>query len=313
MYDWRIFKSQSYNFPLVTVGNISAGGTGKSPFVGYLVWLLQKDNKLATLSRGYGRKTKGFHLVNTYSEALDVGDEPLQLKRSYPDIQVAVDADRQNGIQELMKTLVKPEIIILDDAFQHRKVQGGFQIVLTAYYNLYVNDYPLPAGDLREPISAAARAQVIVVTKCPVNLSVKEQGKITEQLNPLSHQKVYFTAIDYDVFVYNGESKKELLDFIKDSFCLVTGIAEPKPLLEYLNQQDATYSHFNYPDHHVFSAKEINQIAEHKKVLTTQKDYMRLQNETTLKGKLFYLPIGIQFLNKETEFQAQLFEFVKHH
>lgn len=310
MYDWQIFKSQAYDFPLVTVGNISAGGTGKSPFVGYLVSLLQKDNKLATLSRGYGRKTSGFQIVSRENAAIDVGDEPLQLKQNYPCIQVAVDADRCNGIQQLRESLVKPEIIILDDAFQHRKVQGGFQIVLTAYYNLYVDDYPLPVGDLREPISAAARANVIIVTKCPVGLSVESQKKITKRLKPLTNQKIYFTAITYDPFVYGNEAKKELTEYIKKSFCLVTGIAEPKPLLDYLNKQSATYTHLNYPDHHVFSINEINQIAEHEMILTTQKDYMRLQNEIALKGKLFYLPIGVQFLNHEAEFKEQLFNFV---
>lgn len=311
MYDWGVFKSQQYNFPLITVGNISAGGTGKSPFVGYLVSLLQKDNKLATLSRGYGRETSGFQIVKTESEAINVGDEPLQLKQNYPATQVVVDADRRNGIKQLMRAPVKPEVIILDDAFQHRKVQGGFQIVLTAYYNLYINDYPLPAGDLREPISAAARAQVIVVTKCPVDLSEESQKEIAEKLKPLPNQKVYFTAIAYDAFVYNNKSKKQLLDFIKDSFCLVTGIAEPKPLLNYLDKQNATYTHLNYPDHHVFSTKEIEQIAAHKMILTTQKDYMRLQNEASLKGKLYYLPIGVQFLANEAEFKEQLSNFVK--
>lgn len=310
MYDWGIFKSTTYNFPIITVGNISAGGTGKSPFVGYLVSLLQKEKNIATLSRGYGRKTTGFQLVKTTSEAVNVGDEPLQLKQSYPNIEVAVDADRRNGISELSLLKVKPEVIILDDAFQHRKVKAGFQIVLTAYYNLYVNDYPLPVGDLREPISAAARAQVIMVTKCPANLSVEAQQEIERKLTPLLSQQVYFTTIIYSDFVFGHELKISLSAFLEEEFCLVTGIAEPKPLLEYLEKMKAEFSHSSYPDHHVFSDKEISQMTQCKKILTTQKDYMRLQNEESLKGKIFYLPIEIQFLNKEAVFKKQLREFV---
>ena len=249
-------------------------------------------------------------MVNSTSETHSVGDEPLQLKQNYPSIQVAVDADRRNGIQQLMQVSEKPEIIILDDAFQHRKVQGGFQVLLTAYYNLYVNDYPLPAGDLREPISAATRAQVIVVTKCPVNLSVKAQQIITQKLKPLPNQQVYFTSIIYAKFVYGNNRKIVSTDFFKDEFCLVTGIAEPKPLIEYLTQKGCKFSHQNFPDHHVFLKKEIIGIATHKKILTTQKDYMRLQNEESLKGKLFYLPIEIQFLNNEADFKEQLNDFL---
>ena len=313
MYDFGIYRSTTYSFPLITVGNISAGGTGKSPFVGYLVSLLQKEYKIAVLSRGYGRKTKDFQFVNIDSKAINVGDEPLQLKGNFPDIQVAVDGDRRNGIKQLTKLSVKPEVIILDDAFQHRKVKGGFQVVLTAYYNLYTNDYPLPAGDLREPISAAARANVIIVTKCPINLPGEEQQKITKQLKPLAHQQVFFTAITYDAFVYGLENKLKigLSEFLKQKFCLVTGIAEPKPLVDYLNSKQAKFSHNNYPDHHVFSNKEIAEIAKNDVILTTQKDYMRLQNEKTLIDKLFYLPISVQFLNNETAFKKQLFDFVQ--
>jgi len=310
MYDWCVFKSRDYDFPVITVGNISAGGTGKSPFVGYLVGLLQGQKRVSMLSRGYGRKTKGFQFVKTTSIASEVGDEPLQLKQSFPKTEIAVDADRRNGIEVLCSQKIKPEVIILDDAFQHRKVKGGFQVVLTAYYNLYTNDYPLPAGDLREPVSAVERADVIIVTKCPLELSNVEQREIIAKLNPKINQKVYFTAIQYDEFVYSETLKIKLSILLKEEFCLVTGIATPKPLLEFLNKQGARYIHSNFPDHHLFSSKEIDLMALNKIILTTQKDYMRLQNETRLKGKLFYLPIGISFLNKEEDFKEQLFDFV---
>lgn len=308
MYDWGIFKSTTYNFPLITVGNISTGGTGKSPFVIYLVNLLHTQKKTAVLSRGYGRKTKEFSFVKEDSHAVQVGDEPLQLKKKFPEITVAVDGDRRNGIEQLTKQPVKPELIILDDAFQHRKVKANFQILLTAHYNLYVNDYSLPAGNLREPISAAARANVIIVTKCPKDIPIETQNKIINKLKPLKHQTVYFTSINYNNFVYGYDTKIDLKTFLKNTFCLVTGIAEPKPLLVFLNTHGANYTHNNYPDHHVFSDTEIIAIAKNETILTTEKDFMRLQYEPNLKGKLFYLPIGISFINNELKFKEQFFE-----
>ena len=310
MYDWNIFKNTEYDFPVITVGNISAGGTGKSPFVGYLISILKKNKQITTLSRGYGRKTKGFQIVNEASKAIEIGDEPLQLKRSFPEVNVIVDEDRRNGIKKICSINI-PDVLILDDAFQHRKVKGGFQVVLTAYYNLYVNDFPLPAGDLREPISAANRADVIIVTKCPVNLSKTDQLAIAKKLKPLPSQNIYFTAVVYDVNVYSKDQEFSFIKFIKEEFCLVTGIATPEPLLDYLKGKKANYTHLNYPDHHLFSGKEIDKMSSYNKILTTQKDYMRLQNEPALKGKLFYLPISIKFLNEEESFKKSLFSFVE--
>ena len=308
MYDWNFFKSTSYNFPVITVGNISAGGTGKSPFVAYLISLL-KEKQLATLSRGYGRTTKGFKIVKENSKAHEIGDEPLQLKLSYPYVNVVVDEDRRNGIEQL-KRINEPDVLILDDAFQHRKVKAGLQIILTAYYNLYSNDSSLPVGDLREPKSAAKRADVIIVTKCPGDLSKEDQLRTIKQLKPASAQKVYFTTIAYDSYVYSNETKVLLSEFLKEKFCLVTGIATPKPLLDFLQNESANFTHLNYPDHHIFSNEEINEMTKYDKVLTTQKDYMRLQHESTLFSKLFYLPIGVEFLNEEQSFKNCLFSFV---
>ncbi len=310
LYDWGIYKSQSYDFPIICVGNLSVGGTGKSPFVSYLIELLQKDKQLATLSRGYKRSTKDFQLATANSTALEIGDEPLQFKVTHPKTIVAVDANRKNGINQLLTHKPAPEIIILDDAFQHRKVQAGFQILLTAYYNRYTNDCMLPAGDLREPISAAARATIIIVTKCPLDLSNSAQQKIKKQLRPLAHQKVYFTGITYAEDIYGTHTKIKLTHFLQDSFCLVTGIAEPAPLVSHLKNLDAKFTHLNFPDHHVFSQKELDKISTHKRVLTTQKDFMRLQHVTALKNKLFYLPISIQFLNTEEDFKQQVFDFI---
>ncbi len=311
LYDWGIYKSQSYDFPVICVGNLSVGGTGKSPFVSYLIDLLQKDRQLATLSRGYKRSTTGFHLATTTSTALEIGDEPLQFKVTHPKTIVAVDANRKNGIRQLRTQKPLPKIIILDDAFQHRKVRAGLQILLTAYYNRYTNDCMLPAGDLREPISAAARASIIIVTKCPLDLSNSAQQKIKKQLQPLAHQKVYFTGIAYAEDIYASHAKAKLTDFLKETFCLVTGIAEPAPLVTHLKNLEAEFRHLNYPDHHVFSKKELEKISTYQRILTTQKDFMRLQHVPALKNKLFYLPITIQFLNTEEDFKQQVYDFIK--
>ena len=309
MYDWGIFKSTTYNFPIITVGNISAGGTGKSPFVIYLVGLFFKQKKIAVLSRGYKRKTTGFHFTDVTSNATDVGDEPLQLKKKFPEITVAVDADRKNGISKL-QTNIQPNLIILDDAFQHRKVKAGFQIILTTYYNLYVNDYPLPAGDLREPKSAAKRANCVVVTKCPLNIASQEKQQILQKLKPQNFQKVYFTGIHYGDNVIGKTTELNLQEFLQKEFCLVTGIATPKPMLDYLKSKGARFTHKDFPDHHNFSFKEIDELADESLILTTEKDYMRLFSYKKLETKLFYLPIEIKFLGKEQEFKDTVLQYI---
>ena len=308
LYDWNVLKSKTYNLPIITIGNLSAGGTGKSPFVIYLANKLKGRNKIAVLSRGYGRSSKGFQFVDTTDSANHAGDEPLQLKQTHPEITVAVDADRRNGIEELKKQ--HPDLIILDDALQHRKVKAGLQILLTAYYNLYSEDCMLPAGDLREPVSAAARAQIIIITKCPENLPRLNQKEILKKLKPLPYQKVFFTAIVYAEEVFSVNANQKLTDFLKEEFCLVTGIAEPKPLLDFLKEKDARFQHLNFPDHHNFSKKELQEIALHHKILTTQKDFMRLQHVEALRGKLFYLPITVSFLNDEDQFLKLINKFI---
>lgn len=310
MYDWGVFKSTTYNFPVITVGNLSVGGTGKSPFVMYLVNFLLPQNKIAALSRGYGRSTKTFSFVEEHQSANQVGDEPLQLKKKFPKITVAVDADRKNGIAQIEKHL-KPNVIILDDAFQHRKVTAGLQILLTPFYKLYTDDFLLPAGDLREPKSAANRADIIVVTKCPSIISAEAQEKIVQKLKPKAHQKIYFTGIKYAENVFSKFNKLALDQFLKQEFCLVTGIANPTPLVNFLKEKQANFSHKNFPDHHNFSKKEIAQLSKASFLLTTEKDYMRLKKEELLQNKLFYLPIEVRFLSKEEAFKDAISQFIE--
>ncbi|MCL4165419.1 UNVERIFIED_CONTAM: hypothetical protein GTU68_059268, partial [Idotea baltica] len=197
-YDTGFFKSQSYKFPVIAVGNLSVGGTGKTPMIEYLITLLKDTKQIATLSRGYKRNSKGFYLANKSANASLLGDEPFQFYRKFKkDIQVAVDADRQNGIANLMQQETSPEVVLLDDAYQHRKVQAGFYILLSTYSNLYINDWVLPTGNLREPRGGAKRANFIVVTKCPDGLSDIEKEKIIKKINPKANQYVFFSTICY--------------------------------------------------------------------------------------------------------------------
>lgn len=306
-YDKDLLKSTTYELPVITVGNLNVGGTGKSPMTEYLLKLLHDKYKLATLSRGYKRSSKGFQIVDSNDPASKAGDEPLQFKNKFPEVLVAVDANRREGIENL--TEFAPEVIILDDAFQHRKVKGGFQILLTAYGNLYPEDLMLPAGNLRESVSGAKRADMIVVTKCPQDLSEEEMIQIRGILNPADHQKVFFSYISYSEEIISAFNaiKLEQLD---SSFTLVTGIANPKLLLDYLRSKGLDFKHLKFPDHHHFSEKEIESLNEEEFILTTEKDYMRLKDRLNI-ANLYYLPIETSFLKERGKFDEQILDFVQ--
>jgi len=306
LYDHGIFKSQSYQLPLICVGNQSVGGTGKSPMVEYLIQLLEMDRKLATLSRGYGRKTKGFHLLAETDLAEMVGDEPLQFKTKFPTMNVAVDEDRQRGISELIKK-TDPEVIILDDAFQHRRVKAGLNILLTSYGNLYVNDQLLPAGDLREHITGAKRAEIIVVTKCPPHLAIEEQEKIKRELNIESYQHLFFGYIDYSTQIMNDVGAIPLQHIKDKQVVLVTGIANDKPLVDHLRNQDIVFDYQKFPDHYNYKIKDLDKLGDI--ILTTEKDYMRLKS-LILSQELYYIPIQFKFLKDEDIFMQLIDQFV---
>ena len=297
-YDKGWFKSVSYDFPVICVGNLSAGGTGKTPMVEYLIRLLKDETNLATLSRGYGRKTKGFLLAENNITATELGDEPFQFYHKFKDeITVAVDEDRQHGISTLRAIKPKPEVVILDDAFQHRKVKAGYNILLTTYNNLYVDDFVLPTGNLREPKKGAKRANIIVVTKCPEFLSQNDKEAIVLKLKPKVYQHVFFSHISYNDSVLN-ETQKVGLKALK-SFTLVTGIANAKPLVNYLKSQQLDFNHIEFKDHHNFTADDVKKLSKLERIVTTEKDYMRLKNEAVLKGKLYFLPIKTVIDNSE--------------
>ena len=293
LYDRGWLSSKRYPFPILCVGNLAVGGTGKTPMVEYLVRLLGQE-QVAILSRGYRRKTKGFFLADDSATAMTLGDEPYQYHRKFPRATVAVCESRQEGIERLLEN-PHFKYIILDDAFQHRKVQAGTNLLLTSYDKLYTQDFLLPVGSLRDIRSRARKAQIIIVTKCP-ELTQAEQEKIIQQLKPLPSQKVYFTSIAYSDRVYSHEDSQALKDFIATPFTLVTGIANPTPLVDFLEKQGASFEHLAYSDHHHFSNRELELLRQKGRILTTEKDYVRLEGALST---LYYLPIETQFLNDQ--------------
>jgi tetraacyldisaccharide 4'-kinase len=288
-YDKQIFKSKSFDLPIIAVGNLSVGGTGKTPQIEYLIRLLQDQYKLATLSRGYKRETNNFVLANASTTVKQLGDEPFQFFTKFPKIKVAVDANRINGITELLKLEDKPNVILLDDAFQHRKVKAGFYILLTTYSELFCEDYILPFGNLREPSFGKKRANMIIVTKCPIAISDLAICDIKRKLD--TNIPVFFSKIEYDELVYSEMESIKTSYLIQAEKIIITGIAKPFPFISYLKKENDLVLEF--PDHHNFTDKEINKIkklANNKVIITTEKDYMRLKGSLP-KAQLFYLPI----------------------
>ena len=295
LYDKGILKSYTFDIPIIAVGNLSVGGTGKTPQIEYLIRLLSKNYKVAVLSRGYKRATEGFVFADENATATSIGDEPFQFYSKFPNIQVAVDANRRNGIEQLLNSANKPDLILLDDAFQHRKVKAGFYILLTAYGDLFSDDYSLPFGNLREPSSGKKRANVIIVTKCPKDLSELAQSEIKKKLN--AKQPVFFTTIAYDDCVFGTEQKIATEIIQSEDKVLVAGIAKPKLFFDFLKTE--TDETLVFPDHHQFSEQDCDHIlatAKGRKIITTEKDFVRL-NGLLPKEQLFYLPIKSVFLN----------------
>jgi tetraacyldisaccharide 4'-kinase len=310
LFDKGILKYYSFDIPIIVVGNLSVGGTGKTPQIEYLIRLLSNSYQVAILSRGYKRKSKGFILADDNSNAAILGDEPFQYFKKFKNIQIAVDADRKNGIEKLLNSITKPQIILLDDAFQHRKVKAGLYILLTTFNDLYVDDFILPAGNLRESGSGAERANIIIVTKCPQNLSLEQQNKIKTKLKIKNSQQLFFSYIDYDDFVYSENQSIEVENIKKENKLILAGIAKPKPFFDYLKTENDAILEF--PDHHEFSEKEveiINQKSENRLIITTEKDYVRL-NSLINTEKLFYLPIKSQFITNESLFNQIILKFI---
>jgi tetraacyldisaccharide 4'-kinase len=320
LFTKKIFRSTNFGLPVICVGNLSVGGTGKSPMVEYLVRLLKENYKIATLSRGYKRKTKGYALANENSTALEIGDEPMQFHLKFPDVPVAVGEERIVAIPQLLQDRPATQVVILDDAFQHRAIQAGLNILLTDYNNLFTRDFYLPTGDLRDLKSSYKRAEIIVVTKCKPDIEIDEKNKIIEEIKPLPQQSVFFTAIQYGQLyhIYSKESF-ELGDEME--VLLVSGIANPRPLKKLLETHSSSYALMQYADHHIFLIDDLKEIkkrfealtAKRKIILTTEKDAVRLAKfSQEIAGLPFYvIPIRHHFLfNEEDRFKERVTGFI---
>ena len=308
MYDNGILKSYTFDVPVIVVGNLSVGGTGKTPQIECLIRLLSDKYKVAVLSRGYKRMSKGFILAKENATAKTIGDEPFQFYQKFKNIQVAVDADRCNGILQLLAQKECPEVILLDDAYQHRKVKAGFYILLTAYDDFFYNDFMLPMGNLREGRSGAKRADMIIVTKCPQTISELAQEKIKKKIG--LNVPIFFSQIIYDENIFSETAHIKVEDIKKKHKVLLTGIAKPKSFFEYLQTSNDVILEFS--DHHNFTEKEILQIknkAKNNLIITTEKDYARLK-DTSIANTLFYLPIKSSFISEQNNFDKTILNYV---
>ncbi len=309
LFDAGILKSYSFTIPIIAVGNLSVGGTGKTPQIEYLIRLLTNNYKVATLSRGYKRKSSGFILANLTTTAEILGDEPYQMYKKFQDISVAVDVDRKNGIEQLI-SIEKPNVILLDDAFQHRKVKAGFYILLSSFDDLFYNDFVLPTGNLRESRSGAKRANMIIITKCPNNLSELTQQEIIHKIRVYNKKAtVFFSGIAYDDKVFSNNSSKLVTEVKNEEKLLIAGIAKPAYFFDYLKNNNDEFLTFS--DHHHFTHKDIDVIkqkATNKLIITTEKDYVRLQSYTL--ENLYYLPIKSKFLKNSDDFDNQILNYV---
>ena len=320
MYDQHWLKSTSFNIPIINVGNLSVGGTGKSPMVDYLVNMLKQQYRIGTISRGYKRRSEGYLLANDTTTAVEIGDEPMQFHLRHPDIAVAVGEERIVAVPQLLYDRPETQLIILDDAFQHRAITPGFNILLTDYSNLYTRDFYLPTGDLRDNLSSAARAQIIIVTKCPRELGETEKQQIIQELKPLPHQTVLFTCIHYGRLYHIVRQSPS--DLSKDAeILLVCGIANPTPLTNFIEENSSSYEAMFFNDHHIFSIDDLKDIYTRyenmrgpgKLMVTTEKDAVRLVKfrHELRDMPMYVLPISIHFLFEgEKVFQALISNFI---
>ena len=325
LFDVGVLKSRAFDIPVISVGNITVGGTGKTPHVEYLIRLLKDRFNVAVLSRGYKRRTKGYIVADANTIMTDIGDEPFQMKQKFPKVTVAVDAKRVHGIETLMDSDKKIDVILLDDAFQHRYVKPGINILLVDYHRLIIYDKLLPAGRLREPLSGKNRADIVIITKCPDALRPMEFRVVTKAMDLFPYQDLFFTKLAYDDLkhMYNG-STRELNSIGSDEHVLLlTGIASPRQLREDLKPYVKNLTPLRFPDHHEFNDDDVQLINETfanmpspKIVITTEKDAVRINDTKGLskeiKDNIYSLPVKIKFLLEQEEvFNEKIISYVR--
>jgi len=325
-FDFGVLQSQQFDLPVISVGNITVGGTGKTPHVEYLAVLLKKEFKVSILSRGYKRKTKGFVMATDKTTSSEIGDEPSQIKLKFPDLVVAVCEKRVTGINKLSGQNL--DLVLLDDAYQHRYVKPGISILLIDFYRRLENDHLLPYGNLREKPIEKQRADIIIITKTPLDLKPIDRRIIFEQIKPAPYQELYFTGFEYGNFVPVFNTKSSISpDFYNIhevyTILLVTGIAFTQPLLDYLKDFTTDIVHLKFSDHSEYNQSKIDKITrqfsdirnDKKIIITTEKDAVKIR-ETGIKNnmlvdKMFYIPIEVKFLDKEEEFNKKIIDYVK--
>ncbi|MDR1633184.1 MAG: tetraacyldisaccharide 4'-kinase [Dysgonamonadaceae bacterium] len=331
LFDWKILPVETFDIPVISVGNLAVGGTGKTPHTEYLIRLLSKKYRVAVLSRGYKRKTRGFILAGKHADNRSIGDEPYQMHRKFPEIMVAVDSDRRRGIRNLLDfpKIQRPEVILLDDAFQHRYVKPSLSILLTDSRRPFYEDYLLPAGRLREPAKSAGRADIIIFTKYDnqlriTNYELRSMGSFTVHRSPFTIHHSRFTYKDLlPVFPEKSSTQKENMERLKKesySFLLLAGLAQPEDLIQYLEKYTSGLRTMIYPDHHDFSRKDILEITENfnkiqnknKLIITSEKDAVRLMHNPhireEIKGLIYCVPIEVVFKSGQEELFIQKIE-----
>ena len=326
LYNNHILKSTFFEVHTICVGNLAVGGTGKTPMVNYLINLLKTDFKVATLSRGYKRKTTGFIIANEYSTATDIGDEPLLYKTNHPELMVCVDANRVNGVKKLLSEEQAPQIILLDDAFQHRAIKCELNMVITEFSNLYIHDMMMPSGYLREPKNGINRADIIIISKTPESFNSIEQRNLLKDFKLLAHQQLFFSWIKYGE-LQGFKNKLDTINTLDDLFryriVLFTGIANPTPLITYLKEYASGVTHIDFPDHHEYTIENLATIRDrldayeggNKIIVTTEKDAMRLRGndleDTANTLPLYIVPIEVDFKDKTQEFNQIIINYVR--
>ena len=322
LYDWHVLKTTRFEKPVICVGNLNLGGTGKTPHTEYLIRLLKDTYRVATLSRGYGRKSKGFKIAEKSSTYEDLGDEPLQYFRKFPGIRVAVDEDRVDGVRKLLMGKDSSEVILLDDAFQHRHITAGLNILLTEYQHLYCDDFLFPAGTLRDIKSAAKRAQIIVVSKSPNDLKEDEKRQIVKKLKPAAHQKVFFSSLEYQSPMPLNEVASIFSCDQADSALVFSGIANPNRFVEEVRKHYKNIDSLSFGDHHVYTENDIKTILKRfedlesgkKIIVTTEKDVARLTNSPYFcqfeTAPLYDLPVMVRF-HEEEKFNKEILSYVR--
>lgn len=325
LYDFKIFKSKEFDIPVISIGNITVGGTGKTPHTEYLIKLLKQNYRVSALSRGYKRKSQGFRLVETTSTVEEAGDEPLQMKRKYPSVTVSVCENRVVGVEQLLDIQPVPDVVILDDAFQHRRITPGLNILLIDYNKPIKDDYLLPLGRLRESKNQAKRANIIIITKCPNEITPITRRIMAKDVQLYPYQDLYFTTMVYGQLcpVYPDARPMDLFNDPRHMAILaVTGVAAPEYAIKHISQITSEVDTLIYPDHHNYSDQDIRKIMQkfeqlknpRKIIVTTEKDTVRLRQlelPVELKKALYYLPIQVKFLDREgKQFDKKIIDYV---